>query len=66
MIKPERYVGFQLNDDYVTYLEKQLDQMRFVVDLAGRWCEDQENGMTDGTICISAMKDIRRILKEGE
>lgn len=43
-----------------------LDQIQSVVDLAERWCDDQENDMTDGSICISAMKDIRRILKENK
>jgi hypothetical protein len=64
MKKPEKHIGFGLNIHYITYLEENLRKIESVVDLAGRWCEDQENGMTDGTICIAALKDIRRILRE--
>lgn len=39
-------------------------KLKGIVELAGEWCADQENGMTDGEVCISALKDIRRLLNE--
>ena len=40
-----------------------LNKIKQIVHMAEDWCEDQENGITDGEVCISAMKDIRRIIK---
>ena len=43
-----------------------LDRIKRVIEMAEDWCTDQANGLTDGEICISALKDIRRILKNVE
>ena len=40
-----------------------LDKIREIVKLTEDWCEDQEIGITPAHVCLSAMKDIRRILK---
>lgn len=64
MKKPQKYIGLSLNEEYVEYLEKKLKKLEGIVEITNDWCEDQENGLTDGSICISAMKDIRRHLKE--
>lgn len=64
MSKPQKFVGLSISDSYVEYLEKTLNSVVTIVDIAESWSEDQINGMTDGSICISAMKDIRRITKE--
>lgn len=34
-----------------------------IVDLSEDWCKDQSNGLTDGEVCIGALKDIRRLVK---
>ena len=51
------------------YLERQnlpltekIEKLKKLIELAEDWCEDQSNGMTDGMICISAMKDVRIIV----
>lgn len=41
-----------------------LERIRLVFKMVEDLCLDQSNGLTDGEICISAMKDIRRILNE--
>ena len=43
-----------------------IDKIEQVVEMAEDWCKDQSNGLTDGEICISALKDIRHILKENK
>lgn len=45
----------------VTDAEK-IEKLKKLVKLAEDWSLDQENGMTDGEICLSAMKDVRRII----
>lgn len=42
--------------------DTKIESIKYIIKLAEEWCKDQSNGMTDGTICISAMKDIRRIV----
>jgi hypothetical protein len=64
MKTPEKYIGLSLNEAYVEHLEKKIEKVNSVVNLANDWCEDQENEITDGSICISAMKDIRRTLRK--
>jgi len=62
-MNPNKFVGMSLNQEYVDFLEKKISSIESVVKFAERWSNDQENGLTDGEICISAMKDIRRHLK---
>jgi len=64
MKPPLKYIGMSLNQDYVDYLENKISSINSVVKFAERWSNEQGNGLTDGEICISAMKDIRRHLKE--
>ena len=63
MHKPNKYVGLEINLDYVSYLEQTLNKVQRAVAITENWCADQSNGMTDGSICIAAMKDIRRHVK---
>jgi hypothetical protein len=63
MKAPEKYIGLSLNEAYVEHLENKIEKVKSIVKLTTDWCEDQENKMTDGSICISAMKDVRRTLK---
>lgn len=42
---------------------EKLAKVKSAIELTEELCEDQSNGMTDGSICISAMKDIRRHVK---
>lgn len=44
--------------------QSKLDRIELLVSIAEDWCKGQEIDLTDGQVCISAMKDIRRILKE--
>lgn len=41
---------------------QKLARIAKIIAMASDWCQDQENGITEGSICISAMKDIRRLL----
>ena len=40
-----------------------ISKIQSVVDMTEEWVKDQSNGITDMSLCISAMRDIRRILK---
>ena len=40
-----------------------LDKIKGVVALCEDWCGDQGIGLTESQVCMSAMKDIRRMLK---
>ena len=44
-------------------LKNTMDKIKFTVKLADKWCYDQSNGLGNGIICMSAMKDIRRFIK---
>ena len=64
MEKPAKYNrDCQINPYYVMYLEDKLKEVESVIKLTTRLVDDQSNGMTDGSICVSAMKDIRRHLR---
>ena len=39
-----------------------LKKIKGVIDTAERWCDEQL--MSEGQICMAALKDIRRIIKE--
>lgn len=39
-----------------------LYRLSAVIELAESWSEDQTNGLTDSEVCLSAIKDIRRIV----
>ncbi len=41
-----------------------IEKVKSAISLAEEWCVDQSNSMTDGSICISCCKDIRRHIKE--
>ena len=59
---PDKYVGLELSDEYVEYLENQLKSITGIVILAERWCGDHT--MEESKICMSALKDIRRITQQ--
>ena len=40
--------------------EEVIDKIEDVLSLAEYFCENQQNGITDGEICIAALKDIRK------
>ena len=63
MTVPKKYIGLSLNEAYVEYLEGKLQKVQAACTIAEDWCKDQSNGMPDSTICISAMRDIRRHVK---
>jgi len=44
-------------------IKNRLQKMESAVSLAEDWANDQRNWLTDGEICISALKDIRRLLR---
>lgn len=52
----------------INFTEKELNdkfkKIKSLIEFTEKWCKYQSNGMTDGQICISAMKDLRRIIKE--
>jgi hypothetical protein len=64
MTIPDKYIGLTFNEAYVEHLENKINSLKSLVNLTENWCEDQENNMTDGSICISAMKDVRRTLSQ--
>lgn len=43
---------------------EKLKRIRKVVKMAEEWSKDQNNNLTESSICISALKDIRRILNQ--
>lgn len=45
-------------------LKEKINKIEGAVKRANDWASDQENGLTDSQICISAMKDVRRIINE--
>jgi hypothetical protein len=51
-------------DNKISKLSDKLNNIQKVIVMAEKWSEDQSNGLTDSQVCISALKDIRRILKE--
>ncbi len=51
------------NIQYFCFSENSLkSKIQSIVKLAEEWSEDQENGLTPHEICLSAMKDIRRLV----
>lgn len=62
MSKPKKYIGLDVNDSYVEYLEDKITKVKNILSLTGDWAKDQDNGLTDSVICVAAMKDIRRIM----
>ena len=56
----------RLQNDFKIILNppKKLEEIKRVLERAEAWCKDQNNGLTDGEICISALKDIKRIIKK--
>ena len=49
---------------YIKKSNDKLNKIQSAIDLAEKLCYDQSNKIIDGSICISAMKSIRRYLKE--
>lgn len=45
-------------------LERKLFKIETILKLAESWSKDQENGLTDSSICVSAMKDIKRVIED--
>ena len=41
-----------------------IEKIKDIINLAEEWCADQDNDLTEGQVCISALKDIRRILQQ--
>jgi hypothetical protein len=39
-----------------------IEKIKMVLKMTDEWIKDQSNGLTDGEICIAALKDIKRIL----
>jgi len=43
--------------------KEKIKYIKTVIERTEKWCKDQTNNLTDGEICISALKDIKRIIK---
>ena len=58
MEKHPKYTrDFHINQDYIDHIEKKLKKVELVV----KWV-NQSNGVTNGDVCISALKNISRYL----
>ena len=44
--------------------QEKLDNIKIAIELAAEWCEDQDNEMTDGQICIAAVKSISAVINK--
>lgn len=53
-------------DNKISKLSDKLNNIQKVINMSEKWSEDQSNGLTEGQVCISALKDIRRIFKENK
>lgn len=58
-------------DNLIFFLASELEEaqtklakVKATIKLADEWSADQSNGITTGSVCIAALKDIRRIVKE--
>ena len=53
-----------LDDDTTQFnAAEKINNIKAAIILAEDWCEDQANGITQGEVCIAALKDIRRFVK---
>jgi len=50
-----------VTDKYILHLEAKIIKIRKSLKLAEDLCGDQSNGMTESSICIAALRDIRRL-----
>lgn len=64
--QPDFYESLDKILEHVKEVDTKLDKIRNTIKLAEDWCKDQSNELTDGSICISAMKDIRRFCNESQ
>lgn len=56
-------VDVTVDSNYLEKLERTINLISSNVTVAEEWCKDQKNGMTDGEICIAALKDVRRLVR---
>lgn len=45
-------------------LNRKMKMIKSAICLAEKWCKDQSIGIPESQICMAALKDIRRIIKE--
>lgn len=51
-------------DKRIKELREKINYIKSVIETSKRWCADQTNGLTEQQVCMSALKDIRRTLKD--
>jgi len=63
MAPPKYTRDFHINMEYVDHLEKKIKDTQYIVELTDKFVGDTSNDhMTEGEVCISAMKDIKALL----
>lgn len=61
---PKKYINARLNPDYVLHLENKIKKIESVLTLLGKWEKKTKNLLNKFLLCKSALRDIRRHLKE--